>query len=63
MCYVVLRPKSFMNEKLKKLEFSFKRNENMLALRFQDKKEIYKLSTMHKAVAVNVLRRNQREEA
>ena len=52
-----------MNEKLKKLEFSFKRNENMLALRFQDKKEIYKLSTMHKAVAVNVLRRNQREEA
>ena len=31
-------PKSFMNEKLKKGEFSFRRNENMLALRYQDKK-------------------------
>ena len=31
-------PKSFMNEKLKKGEFSFRRNGNMLALRYQDKK-------------------------
>ena len=41
-----------MNEKLKKGEFSFRRNENMLALRYQDKKEIYMLSTMHKADTV-----------
>ena len=31
-------PNSFMNEKLKKLEFTFKRNENMLALCYQVKK-------------------------
>ena len=31
-------PKFFMNEKLKKKEFSLRRNDNMLALRNQDKK-------------------------
>ena len=55
-------PKSFMNEKLKKGEFSFRRNENMLALCYQDKKEMYMLSTMHKADTVNVRRRNRRED-
>ena len=55
-------PKSFMNEKLKKGEFSFRRNENMLALRYQDQKEIYMLSVMHKADTVNVRRRNRRED-
>ena len=30
--------KSFMNEKLKKVEFFFRRNENMLALGYEDKK-------------------------
>ena len=49
-------PKSFMNEKLKKGEFSFRRNENMLSLCYQDKKEIYMVSTMHKADTVNVRR-------
>ena len=34
----------------------------MLALRYQDKKEIYMLSTMHKAGTVDVLRRNRRED-
>ena len=34
-------PKSFMNEKLKKVEFFFRRNENMLALGYEDKKVIY----------------------
>ena len=48
-----------MNEKLKKGEFSFKRNEYMLALCYQDKKEIYMLSTIHKADTVNVRRRNR----
>ena len=50
-------PKSFMNEKLKKGEFFFRRNENMFELCYQDKKEIYILSTMHKADTVNVRRR------
>ena len=44
------------------MRFSFRRNENMLALRFQDKKEMYMLSTMHKADTVNVRRRNRRED-
>ena len=30
-------PKSFMNEKLKKGKFSLRKDENMLALRYQDK--------------------------
>ena len=51
-----------MNEKLKKGEFSFRGNENMLAIRYQDKKEIYMLSTMHKADTVNVRRRNRRKD-
>ena len=34
----------------------------MLALRYQDKKEVYMLSTMHKAGTVDVLRRNRRED-
>ena len=55
-------PKSFMNEKLKKEGFSFRRNKNMLALRYQDKKEMYMLSIMHKADTVNVRRRNRRED-
>ena len=55
-------PKSFANEKLKKREFSFRGNGNMLALRYHDKKEIYMLSTMHKAGTVNVRRRNWRED-
>ena len=34
----------------------------MLALRYQDQKEIYMLSAMHKADTVNVRRRNRRED-
>ena len=55
-------PKFFMNEKLKKEEFFLRRNENMLALRNQDKRQIYMLSTMHKADTINVRRRNRRED-
>ena len=55
-------PKSFMNEKLKKGEFSFRRSKNMSALRYQDKKEMYMLSTIYKADTVNVRRRNRRED-
>ena len=34
-------PTSFKQEKLQRGQFAFPRNENMLAVRYQDKKEIY----------------------
>ena len=49
-------------KKIKKGKFSFGSNENMLALPYQDKKEIYMLSTMYKADTVNVRMRNRRED-
>ena len=55
-------PKLFMNEKLKKVEFFFRRNENMLALGYEDKKVIYMLPAMHKVDTTNVRRRNRRED-
>ena len=55
-------PTSFKQEKLQRGQFAFRRNENMLAVRYQDKKEIYMLSTMHKADSVNVNRRNRRND-
>ena len=52
-----------MNEKLKKVEFFFRRNENMLALGYEDKKSnIYMLPAMLKADTANVRRRNRRED-
>ena len=41
-------PASFMKSNLKKGEHSFRRNGNILAIRFNDKKEIYFLSSIHK---------------
>ena len=40
-------PKSFEDEKLEKNEHDFRRNENLLVVKFQDKKEIFMLSTIH----------------
>ena len=48
-------PKLLTNEKLKKGEFPFRRNKNMLALRYQDKREIYMLSTMHQLTPLMVV--------
>ena len=38
-----------------RMQFSFRRNKNLLVLPFQDKKEMYMLSIMHKAVTLNVV--------
>ena len=42
-------PKSFKDKEPKKNKHDFKRNENLLAVKFQDKKEILLLSTGHTA--------------
>ena len=55
-------PTFFKQEKLQRGQFAFRRNENMLAVRYQDKKKIYMLSTMHKADSVNVNRRKCRND-
>ena len=39
-------PKLFEDEKLEKNEHDFRRNENLLVVKFQDKKEIFMLSTI-----------------
>ena len=52
-------PKSVTNETLDRGHFTFRRKENMLVVRYQDKKEFFLLSTMHKADIVNVRKRNQ----
>ena len=50
--------KSVTNEKLGRSQFTFRRKENMLVVRYQDKKENFQLSTMHKADIVNVRKRS-----
>ena len=47
-------PNSLKEVKLSRGEFSFRRNGNMLLLRYQDKKEIYMFSTMHTADVIDV---------
>ena len=51
-------PESVTNEKLGRGQFTLRRKENMLVVRYQDKKEIYLLLTMHKADIVNVRKRS-----
>ena len=52
-------PKSVTNEKLGRGQFTFRRKENMLVACYQDKKEIFQLSAMHKADIVNVRKRSK----
>ena len=47
-------PRSVTSEKLGRGQFSFRIKENMLIVRYQDKKAIFQLSTMHKTDFVNV---------
>ena len=51
-------PESVANEKLGRGQFTFRRKKNMLVVYRQDKKEIFLLSTMHKADVVNVRKRS-----
>ena len=46
-------PATFTTPNLPKGEHRFRRHENMLAVRFNDKKEIYFLSTIHRANVIN----------
>ena len=48
-------PKSVTNEKLGRGQFTFRRKENMLVVRYQNKE----VSTMHKADIVNIRKRSQ----
>ena len=51
-------PKPVTDEKLGRGQFMFRRKENMLVVSYQDKKEIFLLSTIHKAGIVNVRKRS-----
>ena len=51
-------PKFITNEKLGISQLTFRRKENMLAVRYQDKKQIFLLSTMCNADIVNVRKRS-----
>ena len=52
-------PKVFTDAPLAKGEHSFRRHDDLLAVRFNDKKEIYFLSTIHRANMVNTGRRDR----
>ena len=52
-------PISFTKPPLEKGNFTFRRNENMLAIRYHDKKEIYILSTMHDASLTSIGKNNR----
>ena len=51
-------PNSVTNENLDRGQFPFRRKENMLVVRYQDKKEIFLLSTMHKPDIDNARKRS-----
>ena len=46
-------PATFTTPNLPQVEYRLRRHENMLAVHFNDKKEIYFLSTIHKANVIN----------
>ena len=47
-------PESFTKAKLKKGDYLYRRDENLLAVRYHDKKGIYLLSTQHDMSVVSV---------
>ena len=55
----VKSPAAFKNSRLKKGEHKFLRSDNMLAVRFNDKKEIYFLSTLHKSNVIDTRKRDR----
>ena len=56
-------PKSFTTEKLEPGDYSFRRNGNLLVIRFQDKKVATMLSTIHKVGKVLTGKLNKHKEA
>ena len=63
MGYRLKVPKSLKTEPLEKGEHVFRRNENLLIVRYRDKKEIYFLSTIHEVKIERVPRRGRDEIA
>ena len=55
-------PKSFKDKKLQKNEHDFRINENLLAVKFQDKKEILMLSTIHTADVIQTRKKDRSRE-
>lgn len=55
-------PASLKTPQLAKGEYAFRRNDNILAVRLNDKKEIYFLSTMHEANVVDTWKREAWEQ-
>lgn len=52
-------PATFMESKMKKGEHYFRRSGNLLAIRLNDKKDIYFLSTIHKYVVVDTTKKDR----
>ena len=50
---------SLKTKPLERGQHSFRRNQNMLMMRYKDKKEIYFLSTIHEANTVRVTKRGR----
>ena len=55
-------PDTFKKPPLPKGDYQFRRNNNLLALRYHDKKEIFMLSTMHIMRKVNKRRADENGE-
>lgn len=51
-----------MNEKLQKEEACFRSSENILAIKYYDKKDVYMISTMHTEEFVDVPKRYNKQE-
>ena len=55
-------PKSFKHKKQEKSELDFRSNENLLAVKVQDKKEILMLSTIHTADVIQTRKKDRSGE-
>ena len=56
-------PETFKSTKLEKGEHIFRRCEDMLVVKLQDKKEVFMLSTMQQANTVNTGKRDSNGDA
>ena len=61
MGYRLRVPNSFKTQALEKGEHAFRRDENLLMVRYRDKKEIYFLSTIHEADIERAPRKGRHE--
>ena len=59
---IINLPKSFKHKKQEKSELDFRSNENLLAVKVQDKKEILMLSTIHTADVIQARKKDRSGE-